>query len=179
MLSSEIRILKFVNAFELSNKYFVTNPHTLPHLDKFVVNLGIQDQDSFTSAYFPRALMLVEMLTGYKSFVSTFKKSLKGKKSYKISFSAQVTLRKRYLFDFIYLVVLFIFPAAQNKFIKFNKKITHDINYYFSIKDTSVLPGLLEYFFKWEYPISFYLITLKTSDFQRLHYLCNNSGFAF
>jgi ribosomal protein L5 len=179
MLTSEIRTLKFINAFELSNKYFLTNSHTLPQLDKFVINLGIQDQDSFTSAYFPRALMLVEMLSGYKSFVATFKKSLKGKKSYKISFSAQVTLRGRYLFDFIYLAVFFIFPAAENKFLKFNKKITRDVNYYFSIKDTSVLPGLLEYFFKWEYPVSFYLITLKTTDLDKLYYLCNNSGFAF
>jgi len=160
MLTSEVRCIKFLSSFELVNKFMISNVYKLPNFDKLVINLNIQNQDSFTSHFYPRALFFLELFTGHKSFISVFKKSLKGKKTYKILFSSQVTLRGRYLYHAIYLFLLFIAPAAGAKFLRFNRLLGDTANYYFSIRDVSVLPGTLENFFKWEYPVNFYLMTI-------------------
>lgn len=178
MLTSEVRCLKFLSSFELVNKFMISNAYKLPNFDKLVINLNIQNQDSFTSYFYPRALFFLELFTGHKSFISVFKKSLKGKKTYKILFSSQVTLRGRYFYQAIYLLLLFIIPTAEAKFLRFNRVLSDTASYYFSIRDASVLPGTLENFFKWEYPVNFYLMTTGASALQRKT-LLTYSGFWF
>lgn len=178
MLTSEVRCLKFLSSFELVNKFVISNVYKLPNFDKLVINLNIQNQDSFTSYFYPRALFFLELCAGHKSFISVFKKSLKGKKTYKVLFSSQVTLRGRYFYQAIYLMLLFIIPTAGAKFLRFNRSLENTANYYFSVRDVSVLPGTLENFFKWEYPVNFYLMTRGTSVLHRKTLLAY-SGFWF
>ena len=177
MRASEIRIIKFVTNFDLVNKFEFENIYCFPNFDKLIVNLNIQDQDSFNSSFYPRSLLLLELLTGHKSIVSAFKKSLKGKKTYKVLFSGQVTLRSRYFFHFIYLLSFFIMPAADRKFLRYNKHLSFRGNYYFSIKDVAVLPGMLENFFKWPYPVNFYVIGGRGNSILLLKYLFDSLGF--
>jgi ribosomal protein L5 len=149
----------FVLNFFLLNKFHFKNGYSFPIFDKVVINTFIQDLDNTTSSYYPRSLSLVENLTSRKSIIKSIKKTLKGKKSYQVVASHVITLRKEFLYNFLFFFVYFATKGMEEKFLRFNRKLNSEGNYYLRIKDVTALPGLDEEFFRWPYSLDcFFLI---------------------
>lgn len=159
MNSSRRLVFSFVTNFTLLNKFEFENCHSFPSLDKIVLNTFIQDLDNPVSSYYPRSISMVETLTVQKAIVKNVKKTLKGKKSYQVSVSHNIVLRKEFLYNFLVFFLYFGIKGLEDKFLKYNYHLNDNGSYYLRIRDVTALPGLAEEFFKWPYMLDCFFVS--------------------
>lgn len=175
--SSRRHIHSFVVNFFLANKFHYSNGYAFPSLDKVVLNTFVQDLDSPVSFYYFRSLALVENLSSRKSIIKSLKKTLKGKKSYQVAVSHNITLRKGFLHIFMYFFILFCTKGMEDKFIRYNQFFSFDGHYYVRVRDVTALPGLAEEFFRWSYLLDCFFVTKLTNNSLVSKYFLKYSGF--
>jgi len=170
-------IHSFVVKFFLANKFHYPTGYGFPYLDKVVFNTFIQDLDEPVSIFYLRSLALLENLTARKAIIKSMKKSLKGKKTYHVAISHYNTLRKGFLFSFIYYFFIFFTEGMDEKFVRYNEYISENGQYYVRIRNITSLPGLDEEFFRWPYMLDCFFLTSVTKNFFLSKYLLRYSGF--
>jgi len=160
---------KEVVKFDLINKFSYSSITNIPFLERVILNVNISNSDSETFSGFSRSLFLLELISGQKAIVNKFTISAHGRGQKRIIFHSSVTLRKNFLFNFLYLFQNFIFLNLTKKFLSINKKLTR-ANYSFTIKDITIFPGTSEVFIKWVYPLHISFLpnvsTLNVGEFE-------------
>lgn len=179
MNSSRRLVFSFVTNFTLLNKFDFENAYAFPKLDKIVLNTFIQDLDNPVSSYYPRSISLVETLTVQKVIIKNVKKTLKGKKSYQVSVSHNVILRKDALYNFLNFFLYFGTKGLEEKFLKYNYHLNDYGSYYFRIRDVTALPGLAEEFFKWPYLLDCFFVSKKIDRDLLCKFFFRYIGFPF
>jgi ribosomal protein L5 len=161
------------------NKFQCSNIYQFPSIKKVVLNTFVQDLETAVSVYYPRSLLLLENLSSRKSIIKSIKKILKGKKSYQVSVSHLITLRKDLFFNFLIFFIYFFTKGMEEKFIKYNLFMSDQGNYYIRVKDVPSLPGMSEEFFKWPYLLDCFFISSKLPihNFFIVKYFLKYSGF--
>lgn len=153
---------KEITNFDLINKFSYCNITNIPFLERIILNVNISNSDSETFSGFSRSLFLLELISGQKAIVAKYATSAHGRGQKRIVFHSSVILRKKFLFNFLYLFHNFVFLNLTKKFLSINKRIGK-ANYSFTIKDITIFPGTSEVFIKWIYPLHVSLLP-KTSD---------------
>jgi len=103
---------------ELLKELGVLNIHTLPRVEKVIVNTGMgrmSQQASFQDKLLPEILKELSVITGQKPSQRPAKKSIAGFKLREgQTIGAQVTLRGKRMYDFIYKVAHMVMPRLRD-----------------------------------------------------------------
>lgn len=146
----------YVSNVFLINNFKYNNPYQIYNFDKFIldikINTSLYEEES---AIFPKAMWLLEHITGQKPFVKNLKTTRIGRNQRRIFFSTKVSIRNLKVFNFIYFYNSFIIKSIKKRSVFYNRKINSlDGNYMYSIKDINIFPGYVEDFFKWPFFIN-------------------------
>jgi hypothetical protein len=156
--------------FSLINTFNYKNAFLKISLNKLELNFSIRNTDNLNSVFFPKTLWLLEDI-GFKKSVSLKVKAKRtGRNERRVFFSSVNTLRASDYLSFVYFYFSFCVVPIWQKYVYVNRKLDFFSSHYnFSIKNITVFPGLLENFYKWEYPIFMNLSLKKTYISNYLH----------
>src|SRR6476659_9471544 len=129
------------NAIPLFRKDFgYTNVHSIPKIEKIVLNMGVGAAVSNSKAI-DQATRDLSLISGQKPYVTLAKKSIAGFKLRQgMKIGCKVTLRNDRIYDFLERLVYIALPRVKN-FKGFSvKNFDGSGNFNFGIEDYSVFP---------------------------------------
>jgi hypothetical protein len=152
-LSSDFSL---INTFNYKNAFFKIS------LNKLNLNFSIRNTDNLNSVFFPKTLWLLEDIGFKKSITLNVKAKRTGRNERRVFFSSSNTLRGSDYLSFLYFYFCFCNVPVWQKYVYINRKFDLISSYYsFAVRNITVFPGLLENFYKWEYPIFMNLSSKK------------------
>lgn len=149
----DYRSLVLVNKISLINVFYFVNYYEIFDFFFLDLTMKISNLDSEVHFFYARTTLLLDMIAGQKSSVLNYYKSIKGKDTYKVIYVSRVTLRKQNLLNFFYFLLFLSSKNIYKKYYTMSNLCYENGNFSLVLKDISVFPGFLEYFFKWEYPL--------------------------
>jgi len=128
-------------------------------IDKLMIAIHVQKIEKIYDYFILQSICLIDTISSQKPKIKALKcKYTFGSKAF--SFSCKVTLRKRKLKYFMLLFNFVILSEMKRRHIYitslFDLLVKRDyFSFSFSIKNTNVFFKLDEFYFKWNYPITF------------------------
>jgi hypothetical protein len=155
----------FVNKIFVLETSLLSSPYNLNIVDKGIVHSTISNTSFEKNVSFTKVLWILEHFTIQKSFSKNYITRRVGRNEKQTIFSSSVTLRKTKLFDLCNFFTFFILRNFRRKLLKMPRKLSPNGNFFFLIKDVSVVPGYVESFFKWPYFLFFQLKFLRLNKY--------------
>jgi len=129
---------------DLINKFSFCKSINIPKLSKIYLNINLNKNEFESDLLNVKLILALEILCSQKPIVKSRKqKRFLAKDKNLFCFNLQSILRGKNMYNFIYFFQTFIYKYLKEKFVFINKNLGK-CDYFFSLKDLSVFPGLGE-----------------------------------
>jgi len=126
---------------ELKSKFNYENVHSIPRIEKIVVNMGVGEAVA-DSKVINHAVNDMTLISGQKPIITKARLSIAAFKLREgMQVGCKVTLRKDRMYDFLERLVYVALPRVK-EFKGFNKKSFNRGNFTFGIKEQIVFPEI-------------------------------------
>lgn len=161
---------------DLINKFSFCKSINIPKLSHIVLNINLNKNEFDSDLLNVKLMLALEILCTQKPFVKNKKQKKSSIKDKNLFFNLQSILRGKNMYDFIYFFQIFIYKYLKEKFVFINKNI-EKCDYFFSIKDLSVFPGLSENLIYSKIYLHFLLSTKNVKRKEELYIILRNYCF--